>query len=135
MKKAYKLKYRVVGRLFWTTIKSVGEMSQPLMHVFHTKDDRLIHITKKSEVLIHGSRNTEEPLDPYKVSYRVRGRGWKTLTCVGDGVADGFRYFHLENDRTMLLPLEIDGLIFHANRQEAIAKRMSREAGQQVQRA
>jgi hypothetical protein len=135
MKKSCKLKYRVVGKWFWTTIESVGEVSQPLMHVLHTKDDRLIHITKNSEVLIYGNRNTVEPLDPYTVEYKVTGGRWKTLTCVGDGVAEGFRYFHLENDRTLLLPIVLDGLVFHKDRQDAITKLMSREAGQQVQRA
>lgn len=70
----------------------------------------------------------------YKIRYRNQGQlFWRTLRCViGDGVEPGlFRWFALEDGRMIYVALGAE-VELSAERHEAIAEKMRKETGGQV---
>ncbi len=73
----------------------------------------------------------------YNVKYKLpNGWLWKSIkNVIGDGMEpeNGFRFFHLENDTIIHLPI-YTAVIFGPERQKVIEKEMSKEIGQPIQR-
>jgi hypothetical protein len=74
--------------------------------------------------------------DTYTVKYRQPSQWlWRTLKGVkGDGVEGIFRFFHLEDDTLVYISSHAE-VVFSKERQAIITHRMSKEAGQPIQRA
>jgi hypothetical protein len=73
----------------------------------------------------------------YWIKYRQPGQVFwrKVRNVIGDGVEAGlFRFVQTEDDTLIYFSLDAE-VIFPAQRQKVIAELMSKEAGQQVQRA
>ena len=71
----------------------------------------------------------------YTVKYRVPGKFfWKKLQhVIGDGLQNTYRFFTLEDDTQVHVPLHSE-IIFSPERMRVIEKNLSKEAGQPIQR-
>lgn len=74
--------------------------------------------------------------ETYTVKYRQPGQiFWRKVKNVkGDGVQDKFRFVTREDDSIVYFSLDAE-VIFPSERQAIIAHKMSKEAGQPIQRA
>ena len=74
--------------------------------------------------------------ETYLVKYRQPGQWfWNKIKNVkGDGVEGSFRFFQTGDDRLVYISAHAE-VIFPPERQAIIAKQMSREIGQPIQRA
>ncbi len=71
----------------------------------------------------------------YVVKYRQPGQFFKrkVKNVKGDGVQDNFRFLHLEDDSIIYISLHAE-VWFSSERQAIITHKMSKEAGQPIQR-
>jgi hypothetical protein len=74
--------------------------------------------------------------ETYKIKYRQPGQWfWRTVKNVkGDGVEGLFRFFQTESDDLIYVSCNAE-VIFSKERQAIITHKMSRDAGQPIQRA
>lgn len=72
----------------------------------------------------------------YTIKYKKKGQWfWRSIkNVVGDGMESDYRFFHLLNDTLRFIPSHETEFDFAEDRQKAIEKKMSKEAGIQVQR-
>ena len=72
----------------------------------------------------------------YSVKYRQPGQiFWRSIKNVkGDAIEDGMRWFMTETDELYFISLQAE-VHFSNDRQKVITYRLSKEAGQPIQRA